>query len=703
MLNPIRRIRPLAPTQLLAALLLAGCAGRPPAQEGSVAQGPLADTTLTLASPDSSNTLLLRLEGGELSWEVDRRGTPVLERSRLGLRFRDVPALDGGFRLLEVERSRADSTWTQPWGEVARVRDHHEELVATLAASGGWTLRLRLRAYDGGVAFRYELPQQQGHGGELLLMDELTEFALAGDPTAWWIPAYHPNRYEYLYRSTPASQMDTVHTPATFQTGAGVAFAIHEAALTDYASMTLLPTGGTKLECDLVPWSDGVKVRRALPLVSPWRVVLLGDEARDLVASTLVLNLNEPSRIEDTSWIEPAKYVGIWWELHLGLTTWGSGEKHGATTENARRYIDFAARHGFGGVLVEGWNIGWDGDWSANAELFNFTEPYADYDLPWLAAYAAEQGVRLIAHNETSTGILNYEQQLEEAFALYRKHGIRAVKTGYVGHGRQIRRRDPESGEVLGLEWHHGQWMVNHYRRVVEAAARHGLLLDVHEPIKGTGIERTWPNMMTREGARGQEYNAWGPEGGNPPSHTAILPYTRMLAGPFDFTPGIFDILLSRDERPANRVNTTLAKQLALYVVLFSPLQMAADLPENYENHPALPFLENVPVNWARTEVLAGAIGEYIVLARQQRGGEDWYLGALTDEEGRTLSASLDFLDEDAAYRATIYRDGPDADWFTQPLDYVIEEKEVRRGETLELRLAPGGGQAIRFEKLASP
>jgi alpha-glucosidase len=370
--------------------------------------------------------------------------------------------------------------------------------------------------------------------------------------------------------------------------------------------------------------------------------------------------------------------------------TWGSGPKHGATTENARGYIDFAAENGFGGVLVEGWNVGWDGDWIANADRFSFTQPYPDYDLEAVAAYAKERGVELIAHNETSMGVENYERQLEDAFALYERLGIHAIKTGYVGD--------------LTAEGHthHGQYMVRHWRKVIEAAARHHIMVNVHEPIHDTGERRTYPNMMSREGARGQEYNAWGGEGGNPPEHETILFFTRMLAGPMDFTPGIFDILISSAEGTprspeASRVRTTLAKQLALYVVLYSPLQMAADLPKNYEGQPALQFIRNVPVDWERTKVLDGRIGDYVVVARQERGGADWYVGAITDEEARTLEVPLSFLPEGQRYVAEIYADGEGADWLSKPLAISISERPVDAETTLTLVLAPGGGQAIRI------
>ncbi|MEJ2503419.1 MAG: glycoside hydrolase family 97 catalytic domain-containing protein, partial [Gemmatimonadota bacterium] len=465
-----------------------------------------------------------------------------------------------------------------------------------------------------------------------------------------------------------------------------------EADLVDYGAMDLEGTNTRTLETTLAAWADGVKVRGSAPFVSPWRTIEMADRAEDLQPSTIALNLNPPSRIEDTSWIEPMKYVGIWWGMHIRTETWESGPRHGATTANAKRYIDFAAENGIGGLLVEGWNIGWDGDWIQNADLFSFTEPYPDYDLEEVAAYAEANGVELIGHNETSMGIRNYESQIDDAFALYERLGINAIKTGYVGD------KTAEGHD------HHGQYMVNHWRRVIEKAAEHRIMVNAHEPIKDTGERRTWPNMMTREGARGSEYDAWGGEGGNPPEHATILFFTRLHSGPMDYTPGIFDVLLASALDPEgpreptqSRPRTTLAKQLAFYVVLYSPLQMAADLPENYEGEPAFQFIRDVPVDWETTEVLEGKIGDYVVVARQERDGDAWYVGAITDEEPRTFEVPLDFLTPGRSYVAEIYADGEGAHWLTDPLPVEISERAVDATTTLTVELAPGGGQAIRI------
>jgi len=653
--------------------------------------------TESITSPGGVNTITFTLSEGMPSYRVDRDGEVVILPSRLGYLFKYQPPLDRDLRVVEVSRDTVNETWTQVWGEEKEILDNHVGMSILLedASPTPRRLEVQFRAYDDGIAFRYIL-HGDGQPKHVEIMDEVTEFQLAGDHSAWWIPAYAWNRYEYLLTNSPVSELDTVHTPLTMETADGLFLSFHEAALTDFASMTLAHTGENLLKADLVPWSDGVKVRGELPMKSPWRTIQIGESAGDLVTSYLILNCNEPNKIEDTSWIEPGKYVGIWWGMHIRTMSWNSGDIHGATTENTKRYIDFASAHGFKGVLVEGWNLGWDGDWSANADSFSFTQPYPDYDFVGLAKYAREKGTRLIAHNETSIGILNYEQQMENAFKLYESLGINTIKSGYVGHGREIKRRDPLTGKVLGLEWHHGQWMVNHYRHVVETAAKYHLMLDVHEPIKDTGIRRTWPNMMSREGARGQEFNAWS-TGGNPPDHYTILPFTRLLAGPFDYTPGVFDLTFKNNHEPPFRVNTTLAKQLANYVVIYSPLHMAADLVENYEGKPEFKFIEDVPTDWEKTLVLNGVIGDYTTFVRKDRNSDDWYLGSVTDENGRTLTVSLDFLEPGKSYLAEIYADATDADWVTNPYATDLSQETVTSETVMELQLAPGGGQAIRF------
>ena len=649
----------------------------------------------SVTSPDGTNQVTVQVREGRVYYGLTHDGRALILPSLLGFAFRGAAPLRDSLRITDTTRDTHDETWTQPWGEVARVRDHHNELAVALAETAAPNRRftVRVRVFNDGVGFRYELPEQPGLGA-FEITDELTEFALADNARAWWLPSNWPrkDRSEELFSSGPVSTLDSVQTPLTMELRDGhTVMVIHEADLEDYARMFLAGPRmeGRTLRVALAPMADGIKVRGHTPFVTPWRTIQVADRVTDLAPSVLGLNLNPPNVLPQTAWIKPMKFVGVWWGMHIGTMTWSSGPKHGATTANAKRYIDFAAANGFGGVLVEGWNTGWDGDWIANRDAFSFTQPYPDYDLPDVARYAQSKGIRLIVHNETSGGIQNYERQMDSAFALYHSLGLDAIKTGYVtdltseGHS------------------HYSQFMVQHYRRVIAAAAKYGIALDVHEPMHDTGERRTYPNMMSREGARGQEYNAWSGDGGNPPEHETILFFTRMLDGPMDFTPGIFDILRTRTG-PARRndeprVRTTLAKQLALYVVLYSPLQMAADLPENYEHQPAFQFIRDVAVDWDTTRVLDGRIGDYVVVARRVRGGATWFVGAITDEQARTLDVRLSFLTPGRNYIAEIYADGPNANWLDNPLPVTISRRPVTRATRLRVMLAPGGGQAIRI------
>ncbi|HEX8694467.1 MAG TPA: glycoside hydrolase family 97 protein [Longimicrobium sp.] len=652
-----------------------------------------AQDTVRVASPDGRNVVVVGTHEGGLYYAVRRDGREVLLPSRLGFAFR-ADSLYGGLRITGTARRSADETWTQAWGEQARVRDHHNELRVQVAEgrAPGRRFAVVFRAFDDGVGFRYELSDSAGFG-DFEMMEELTEFAFADNPRAWWIPSNRPepDRQEILYSSGPLSRLDSVHTPLTLQTSGGLQVVIHEADLVDYAGMYLARTGNRTLRSTLARWADGVAVRGRAPFVTPWRTVQLADRPEDLAPSLLTLKLNPPSRIADTRWIRPMKYNGIWWSMHINLETWGSGPKHGATTANTKRYLDFAAANGLGGTLVEGWNKGWEVDWfNTGKASFSFTEAYPDFDLAEVAAYARQKGLTLIGHHETATVIGNYERQLDSAMALYQRVGVRAVKTGYVGDRT-------EHGHA-----HQSQFMVRHHRRVIETAARYGIMVNVHEPIKDTGERRTWPNILSREGSRGQEYNAWGGDGGNPPEHETILFFTRMLAGPMDFTPGIFDLLIRRPtgtpRRPEEaRPRTTLAKQLALYVVLYSPLQMAADLPENYEGQPAFQFIRDVAVDWDTTIVLDGRIGDHVVVARKQRGADQWFVGAITDEEARTFEVPLSFLPSGRRYVAEVYADGPGAHWRDNPLPVAISRRDVDASTRLRIEMAPGGGQAIRI------
>lgn len=661
----------------------------------------LINEQIEISSPNGQIVVTFSLTDDAPYYQVARAGQPIINPSPLGFVFKEGEPLEQNLTIVSSEQTSFDETWTQVWGEVQEIRNHYNELRLELAETTEAPRRMNIifRVYDDGLGFRYELPDQE-HLQNIEIMDEKTAFALAGDHQAWWIPAYRDDRYEYLYRQSPLSFLSTnvveaVHTPLTMVTAEGLYLSIHEAALVDYASMTLIGEDNYTLQADLVPWSDGVKVKATTPLRTPWRTIQIADNPGDLITSYLILNLNEPNQLTDTSWIHPSKYVGIWWEMHIGLATWGSGPLHGATTENARRYIDFAAANGFDGVLVEGWNVGWDGEWTSHGDRFSFTEPYPDFDLEEVTAYAVEKGVRLIGHHETGAAIANYEAQMDDAFSLYQSIDVDTVKTGYVGWGQGIEQL-ANSGNLLGMEWHHGQYMVEHHQLVVETAAQHHIMINIHEPIKDTGLRRTYPNLLTREGARGQEYNAWDGEGGNPPDHVTILPFTRMLAGPMDYTPGIFDLLFE-EARPFNRVNHTLAKELALYVVLYSPLQMAADLPQNYADQPAFQFIKDVPVDWQETQVLHAQIGDFVTIVRRDRNSEEWFLGSVTDENGRTLEKPLTFLTAGQPYVAEIYADAADAHWESNPLALTIEYLLVDSQTTMILQLAPGGGQAIRF------
>jgi alpha-glucosidase len=645
-------------------------------------------TVEAVSSPNGKiSVFFFSFPGGEIAYAVDAEGRMLIRPSSLGFRFRDQPPLVDAFKVRNIDRSAADETWEPVWGTSSKIENRYNEMTVHLIEQGGLGRKMDVvfKVFDDGVAFRYVLPEQPSLGAFDIISEE-TSFCLNKDWTAWWIPNDWDS-YEHLYRETPLSSVTGANTPLTLETYPDLYVSIHEADLTDYAGMTLVPgksgTDAPTLRIELVPWPDGVtRVVGSTPFVTPWRVVQIAKSPGALLESNLILNLNEPCAIEDTSWIHPMKYVGVWWGMHIGRYTWHEGPRHGATTENVKRYIDFAADRGIDAVLVEGWNTGWD-KWGAKG-AYDYVTPYGDFDLEEVTAYARKKGVAIIGHHETGGDAEGYEELVDRAFDLYDRVGIPAVKTGYAG------------GIYPRGQHHHGQWMVQHYRSIVKKAAQHHLMLDVHEPIADTGVSRTYPNMMTREGVRGTEYNAWSE--GNPPEHTTILPFTRMLSGPLDYTPGIFDLTFS-GENSEHRVRTTLANQLALYVVLFSPLQMAADMIENYDDHPAFAFIESVPVTWDETRGLDCRVGDYAAVAR--RSGDNWFLGAVTDENGRTLTVPLDFLDGGRRYEAHVFRDADDADWEANPTAIEIETREVSAKDAMDMRLAPGGGQAIWFSPVA--
>lgn len=671
---------------------------------------PHSETTNSLQSPSKNLKLHMFLTTkGTPAYTVTFKGKTVIDTSTLGFDFKDAPSMGKGMKILKSETSNVFEEWEMPWGEQRIVENHFNELKVQLQESEAPNrlINLHFKVYDDGLGFRYEFPEQD-NWTEMVVMDEHTQFNLTGNHTCWWIPGDW-DIYEHLYNTTQFSEIDAlskqnhpnlaqtyipenaVNTPVTMKTADGLHLSFHEANLTNYAGMTLkIDKDNLSMTSELVGSKRlGHKAKVNLPFNTPWRTIQIAETAAELIDSKLIVNLNEPNKLDDISWFKPMKYVGIWWEMHLGKSTWQlEGGKHGATTANTKRFIDFAANNNIGGVLVEGWNTGWE-HWIGFEDregVFDFVTPYADYDLQEVVRYGKEKGVDIVMHHETSAAPRTYEEQLDTAYALMQSLGIHAVKTGYVG---KIIPKD---------EYHHGQWMVNHYRKVLETGARYQVAINAHEPIKATGIRRTLPNAISREGLRGQEFNAWASDGGNPPEHLTIVPFTRMLAGPIDFTPGVFNIKLNpyKDE---NQVNTTLAQQLALYVVLYSPIQMACDLPEYYQNgeHPAFQFIRDVAVDWETSKTLNGEVGEYVTIARQERGSDNWFLGSVTDENERDLEVKLDFLEEGKKYTATMYLDGEKAHWDDNPTDYKIEKQTVDSETVLKLRLAAGGGAAVSF------
>jgi alpha-glucosidase len=645
--------------------------------------------TYKISSPGKISELVFELTAsGQPQYRFLSNGKSVIEPSLLGFEFQEIKKMTDGFEVVSTEEKTADQTWEQPWGEFKKVRDNHTEMIVHLKESAGEErlVDIIFRVFDDGLGFRYEFPKQP-HLGKVKISNEVTQFTFKDNNEVWWIPVHRENSYyESTYRKTLMSKTDTINTPATFETKDKLYVAIHEANLTDFASMTLLKTSDKQYKSDLVPWADGVKVYAETPFKTPWRTVVVGKTPGDVATSTIMLNLNEPSKIEDLSWITPSKYIGIWWGMHLEKFTWGQGPKHGATTKNTKEYIDFAAKNNFDGVLVEGWNEGWDGDWTADGSAFSFVKAYPDFNLEEITKYAAMKNVRLIGHHETAGATKNYENQLEDAFKLYQKMGVNSVKTGYVNKFLDKK------------EWHDSQYGARHYRKVIETAAKYHIMIDNHEPMKGTGIQRTYPNFMSQEGGRGQEYNAWSADGGNTPEHLTTLPFTRMLSGPFDYTPGNFNFDYKTPS--GARVQTTLANQLALYVIIFSPLQMASDLPENYVGKPEFKFIKEVPCTWSDTKVLDSKIGEYTTIVRKDWDEKNWYLGSITNKNARDLKVALSFLDKDKEYEAKIYADGSGANYKTNPYPVSISKQKVTNKTVLDLKLAAGGGTAVKFSPI---
>lgn len=658
-----------------------------------------------VSSPDGRIVVQLDVDNeGKAFYRVDRDGEPLIADSVLGFTFTDAETMRRNFAIESEARTSHDDTWEQPWGERRYVRDHYNELVVTFRETRDTSKRaltVRMRVFDDGIGFRYEFPESDATP-VTRISDELTEFVIAPEAaaggTAWWIPGGDWNRYEYLYNETPLAEVSTAHTPMTVRLADGTHLAFHEAALIDYAGMWLRRVDGTRFRAVLAPSSRGAKVVREGAFTTPWRTIRIADGPAGLVESNLELNLNEPNKLGDVSYFEPAKYIGIWWGMIRGDWTWAQGPRHGATTERTKQYIDFAAANGFRGVLVEGWNLGWDGQWFGNGRDYSFTRAYPDFDFDGVTAYAASKGVHLIGHHETGGNIEVYERQLADALDLYAAHGVDVVKTGYVADAGGIISCNADIAEPCGdevFEWHDGQRQVQHHLKVVTEAAKRGIAINPHEPVKDTGLRRTYPNWVSREGARGQEYNAWGAFA-NGTEHDPTLVYTRMLSGPMDYTPGVLGLVGNNGDPIAS----TLAKQLGLYLAIYSPIQMAADFIESLEAHPKeLEFIRMVPADWAESHLIAGEVADYAIFARKDRNSEDWYVGGVNDATERTIELSFDFLDDGQAYTARVWKDGPTATYETEARhDIAYDTLTIRRGDTYTVRLAPGGGLAMQLK-----
>lgn len=678
-----------------------------------------------LSSPNQKLQLQVHISAqGTLSYTLLHQGAVVIAPSALGIDLQEGAGFSTGLQVEKVSTATHNNTWQPVWGEESTIRNHYTEATLALVqpAMNHAKMNIVFRLYNEGLGFRYEWPAQPTLN-HFVVMEEKTTFALTGNHKAWWIPGDYDTN-EYPYSTTRLSDVDAtigskvneistktipmanmVQTPLMMKTDAGMYLNIHEAALTNFPVMQLeVHKAQNTLKAHLVPNVYGHKAFLQTPATSPWRAINVAEKATDMLASRLILNLNDPCAIADPSFIQPTKYVGIWWEMHVGVSSWdyagtqdGTYEreglkpsgKHGATTARTKQYIDFAARHGFDGVLVEGWNEGWE-DWFGKwkEDVFDFVTPYPDFDLAEVKRYAQSKGVKMIMHHETSGSVTNYERWMDTAYRLMQQYDYPAVKTGYVG-------------KIIPRGEHHdGQWMTRHFYRVAQKTANYRLMVNMHESHRPTGLHRTYPNWIASEAARGNEFNAWS--SGNPPEHETILPFTRLMGGPMDYTPGIFEIKMSHYKPGAKeQVHTTLAKQLALYITLYSPLQMAADLPESYEKYmDAFQLIKDVAVDWDESRYQEAEPGDYLTIVRKTKGKNEWFGGAITDESARTATFSLDFLDKNQQWEAVIYKDGKDAHWEHNPKSYAIERKKVKPGEKLQILLAPGGGAAVHFRAL---
>jgi hypothetical protein len=674
--------------------------------------GTLSKNEFELLSPDEGISLSVGLDSeGIIRYNIHRGDELLVSEAALGMVFDSID-FTKNVRVKSASKSSFSEVWEPVWGQFSEIENSYNQLDLIVSKEAGQSLKIVFRLFNDGIGFRYELPGE----GEVVITEETTQFNMASDNAAWWVAPCWEND-EYIYQNTKLSEVTIelrnqsapeghathfacetgFNTPVTMKTPEGTYLSIHEAAIWDYPGSSLcLNPDNLEITVSPAPTEDYL-AKVELPFHTPWRTITIGERPGDLIESNLILNLNEPQALDDVSFIEPMKYVGIWWEMHVKRSTWEMerSENHGAHTANVKRYIDFASENGIRGVLVEGWNQGWDG-WVN----FNFTSPYPDFDMQEIATYAAQKGVQIIGHHETGGQVVNYMNQMEDAYGYYQANGLSSLKSGYVG----------------GVEGqhHYNQWMVNHYNDALVTAAEYQISLNVHEPIKPSGISRTYPNLLSGEGMRGQEFNAWS--SGNALDHHSILPFTRNLAGPMDYTPGIFDLKLLNsvnaayaqlqtiEERKAyefkHRVKSTLAHQLALYVVFYSPVQMAADLPENYEGHPAFQFIRDVPVDWADTKVLDAEIGAFCVTARKDKHSDDWFVGGITNEDPRRQQVDLSFLDEGVSYIATIYADAADADWDLNPTNYNITTMEVKKGDFIDIDMVTGGGFALSLKRL---
>ena len=671
-----------------------------------------AQVKTTVYSPNKNIQLNFWLnDNGAPVYELSYKNREVIFPSTMGFQLKQtmtneaLPALQSNLKITASGQTTYNNKWKPVWGDVKEIRENYNQLLVSLSQQGenAIVFNIIFKVFDDGVGFRYEFPKQKNLH-HFIVSAEKTEFSLTGDHKAFWIPGDYDSN-EFSPNITNLSEVDAldpkyaanifahrffdkdaVQTPLMMKTKEGLYINIHEAALVNYPAMNLLiDKKDFTLSSALVPDALGNKAYLQTPAKTPWRTILVSDKATEILASHTILNLNDPSVIKDPSWIKPTKYVGIWWEMHVGKASWDSASgKHGANTANVKRYIDFAAKHGFSGVLVEGWNVGWE-DWFGQYKenVFDFVTPYGDFDVKGLHKYATSKKVKLIMHHETSASVTNYERQMDTAYRFMKNNGYDAVKTGYVGH------------IIPRGEHHDGQWMVNHYVRVAQKTAAYRIMLNAHEPVRPTGLHRTYPNWLACEAARGMEFNAWSE--GNKPNHDVILPFTRFMGGPMDYTPGIFQLELNYwDKNKKETIHTTLAKQLALYVTICSPLQMAADLPEIYEKKlDAFQFIKDVAVDWDDSKYLEAEPGEYITVARKAKGSPNWFLGSITNQNARNTSVKLDFLDANKKYTAVIYADAPGADYEKNPAAYIISKQVVDSKTVLDLKLAPGGGTAI--------